>query len=52
VAQKLNNAHVEPMQLLVSHMQMFIEEQCCIPSTIESDNMVERAKALLPKEGN
>ncbi len=56
VAQKLNTAHVKPLQMLVSDMQIFIEEQCRWPSTVESDAIAEdvlnRAKALLPKEGN
>ncbi len=55
VARSLNAAHVEPLQVLVSDMQVFIEEQCSIPSTIESDKRVQdlfdRVKALVPKKG-
>ena len=55
VARQLNAAHVEPLQVLISDMQIFIEEQCSFPATIESDNRVQdlfdRAKALVPKKG-
>ncbi len=55
IARQLNTVHIEPLQGLVSDMQVFIEEQCSIPSTIESDKRVQdllsRAKALVPKEG-
>ncbi len=55
VAHKLNATHIEPLQVLVSDMQMFIEEQCSWPSTVESDKRVQdlfdRAKALVPKKG-
>ncbi len=55
VAESLNAAHVEPLQALVSDMQMFIEEQCCWPDTPETHERAielhKRAKALVPKKG-